>query len=223
MEATEHTGFQAETLRGDVRDKFMDDVVRRMPGWTQMREHEQRAVISTVNSVACLVIRRVAEVIADRGFTHMQVSTGEFTVKDGIKMKVSASFNVENVNKLAEHGGGEAILVFADTSAFFGQRAEASFDKDEPELPIEGQPGHDPETGELLDGHRGEASDDAEDLPETSDLPEPPADDEDADEGDPDADDVPEDEVAAAEERAAREAEAAPSRRRRRTPADAHA
>ena len=210
MEATEDTVFQAETLRGDIRDKFMDEVVRTMPGWTQMREHQQRAVISTVNSISCLVIRRAAEIIAHRGFTHLQVSTGEFTVKDGIKMKVGASYNVENITKLAEHGGGEAILIFAETGAFFGQRAEAAFDKDEPELPIEGQPGHDPVTGELLDGHQGEADqadDGTETLPESGDLPEPPADDEGEDEagqGEEPASITPEPEP-----------EARPSRRRR--------
>lgn len=204
MEATEDKGFQAETLRGDVRDKFMDDVVRRMPGWTQMREHEQRAIISTVNSISCHVIRQVAEVIAHRGFVHMQVSTGEFTVKDGIKMKVGASYNVENVTKLAEHGGGEAILIFADLGDFFGQRAEAPFDKDEPELPIDGdQPAHDPETGEVLD--QGDGSNEGGNaLPEGEPLPEPP---EGEEEGDDDQDDSGETEEAAA----------APSRRRGRS------
>ena len=176
MEATEDAVFQAETLRGDVRDKFMDDVVRRMPGWVQMREHEQKAIISTVNSISCHVIRQVAEVIAHRGFVHMQVSTGEFTVKDGIKMKVGASYNVENVTKLAEHGGGEAILIFADLGDFFGQRADAPFDKDEPELPIdEEQPAHDRETGEILDQGKDDGGDKGDNpLPDGEPLPEPP-------------------------------------------------
>lgn len=208
MEATEDAVFQAETLRGDVRDKFMDDVVRRMPGWVQMREHEQKAIITTVNSISCHVIRQVAEVIAHRGFVHMQVSTGEFTVKDGIKMKVGASYNVENVTKLAEHGGGEAILIFADLGDFFGQRAEAAFDKDEPELPIdEGQPAHDPETGEVLGQDAGDEG--GNPLPDRGDLPEPPEDEEGDDEQDEDGE--------------AEEAPAAPPRRRTRSrqPVDA--
>lgn len=212
MEATGDTGFQAETLRGDVRDKFMDDVVRRMPGWTQMREHEQKGIIATVNSIACLVVREVAEAVAHRGFTHMQVSTGEFTVKDGIKMKVSASYNVENITKLAEHGGGEAILVFSDVGDFFGQRADAAFDKDEPELPIDGETPHDPDTGEVLDGDT--AAGDGEALPASGDLPEPPeeeADDEGEGGGEEPAAITPEPEP-----------EARPSRRRR-APAAAEA
>ena len=209
MEATADTGFQAETLRGDVRDKFMDDVVRRMPGWTQMREHEQKGIISTVNSIACFVLREVAEAVAHRGFTHMQVSTGEFTVKDGIKMKVSASYNVENITKLAEHGGGEAILVFSDVGDFFGQRGDAAFDRDEPELPIDGATAHDPETGEVL-GDDVDA-DGEEDLPRSGDLPEPPTDEADGDQGDEPAAITPEPEPEAR------------SPRRRRAPASAEA
>lgn len=210
MEATGDTGFQAETLRGDVRDKFMDDVVRRMPGWTQMREHEQRGIIATVNSIACFVIREVAEAVAHRGFTHMQVSTGEFTVKDGIKMKVSASSSLDNITKLAEHGGGEAILVFSEVGAFFGQRADAAFDKDEPELPIDGETPHDPTTGEVL-GDEAAAGNGEEALPSSGDLPEPPDDEADGHQGDEPAAISPEPEPEAR------------SPRRRRAPAAAEA
>lgn len=209
MEATEDTGFQAETLRGDVRDKFMDDVVRRMPGWTQMREHEQKGIISTVNSIACFVVRKVAEAVVHRGFTHMLVTTGEWKVKDGIKLQVGASGSVEDITKLAEHGGGSAILVFADVRDFFGQRADAAFDRDEPELPIDGEPAHDPETGEVLGD---EANDEGEEaLPSSDDLPEPPADDADSDEGEEPAAITPEPEPEAR------------SSRRRRAPASVEA
>ncbi|KAB7782430.1 hypothetical protein [Methylorubrum populi] len=206
MEATEDTEFQVETLRGDVRDKILDNIVRRLPCWTQLGEREQKSIIDQATAISSFVIREVVNVVVHRGFTHMLVTTGEWKVKDGIKLQVGASGSVEDITKLAEHGGGSAILVFADARDFFGQRADAAFDKDEPELPIDGeQPAHDPDTGEILDQGEGEEGDEGGNpLPEGEPLPEPP---EGEEEGEVDQDDGGE----------AEEAEAAPSRRRGRS------
>jgi hypothetical protein len=178
MEATVEGIFQEKTLRGDVQDKILDEVARRMPCWTKMSEHEQQTIINASARIASEVVREAVKIVAHRDFPHMIVGLGKWTVKEGIKLEVTGSDSVEEITKLATNGGKQAILVFASVSAFMGSRAEPQADKDQPDLPMDGQPGHDPETGELLDGHRGEASDDAEALPETGDLPEPPADDE---------------------------------------------
>lgn len=175
MEATEDAVFQAETLRGDVQNKIMDDVVRRMPGWVKMSEREQRDVINSTARIASDMVREAVKIVAHRDFPHMIVSLGKWTVKEGIKLEVSGSDSVEEITKLASNGGKQAILVFASVSGFMGSRGEPQADKDEPELPIDGeQPAHDPDTGEILS--EGEEGDNP--LPETGDLPEPPADEE---------------------------------------------
>lgn len=200
MEATEDTVFQAETLRGDVQNKIMDDVVRPMPGWVKMSEREQRDVINSTARIASELVRDAVKLVAHRDFPHMVVSLGKWTVKEGIKLEVSGSDSVEEITKLASNGGKQAILVFASVSGFMGSRGEPQADKDEPELPIDGeQPAHDPETGEILDEGEG-----GNPLPEGEPLPEPP---EGEEEGDVDQDDGGE----------AEEAEAAPSRRRGRS------
>lgn len=176
MEATEDTVFQAETLRGDVQDKILDDIARKMPCWVKMSEREQREVINTAGRIASDMVREAVKLVAHRDFPHMIVSLGKWTVKEGIKLEVSGSDSVEEITKLASNGGKQAILVFASVSGFMGSRGEPQADKDEPELPIDGeQPAHDPDTGEIL----GEGDNEGDNpLPEAGDLPEPPADEE---------------------------------------------
>ncbi|GJE26253.1 hypothetical protein [Methylobacterium organophilum] len=170
MEATEGTEFQAETLRGDVQNKILDDIVRCMPCWTKMSEREQRDVINNAARISSELVREAVKLVAHRDFPHMIVSLGKWTVKEGIKLEVSGSDSVEEITKLASNGGKQAILVFASVQGFMGSRGEPQADKDQPDLPIDGAPAHDPETGEIL----GDAGDNL--LPETGDLPEPPED-----------------------------------------------
>lgn len=206
MEATEDTVFQAETLRGDVQNRIMDDVVRPMPGWVKMSEREQREVINSTARIASDLVREAVKLVAHRDFPHMIVSLGKWTVKEGIKLEVSGSDSVEEITKLASNGGKQAILVFASVSGFMGSRGEPQADKDEPELPIDGeQPAHDPDTGEILDQGESEERDGGDNpLPEGEPLPEPP---EGEEEGEDDQDDGGE----------AEEAASAPSRRRSRS------
>lgn len=200
MEATEDAVFQAETLRGDVQNKIMDDVVRRMPGWVKMSEREQRDVINSTARIASDLVREAVKLVAHRDFPHMIVSLGKWTVKEGIKLEVSGSDSVEEITKLASNGGKQAILVFASVSGFMGSRGEPQADKDEPELPIDGeQPAHDPDTGEILDqGESEEGDEGGNPLPEGEPLPEPPEGDE---EGDDDQDDGEAEEAASATSR----------------------
>lgn len=137
MEATNTVEMQAETLSGDIRDQFLDVLRGLDEPWTKLSEHQQKRAISNIEKLSRDVVRGFVDIVAQTGFEYMLVTTGEWTVKDGIKLKVNASGSVEDITKLAEHGGGSAILVFADAAEYFGARAEAKADKDQPDLPID--------------------------------------------------------------------------------------
>lgn len=151
-----------------------------MPCWTKLSEQEQKRFIGRADTIAYDTVREAAQIIAHQGFAHLIVSTSKWTVKDGIKLEVGASSSVDDITKLAEHGAGSAVLVLAEPSIFFGQRADAIADKDQPELPIADEDGviAEGEAGETLED---EAGDDAEAVEQgdqveadRSPLPEPP-------------------------------------------------
>lgn len=174
MEATSDTVSQAEatvalaaeTLRGDIRDKILDDIARDMPCWTKLSEREQKKFIARADDLAYQVVREATKLVAHQGFAHLTVSTGKWSVKDGIKLEVNASSSVDDITKLASHGSGSAVLVLAEASVFYGQRADALADKDQPEMDLSGDGSGADEEGEAEGVEASEA--------DHSPLPEPP-------------------------------------------------
>jgi hypothetical protein len=177
-QADETVTLGIETLRGDIRDRILDNIARQMPCWTKLSEQEQKKFIGRADTIAYDTVREAAQIIAHQGFAHLIVSTGKWTVKDGIKLEVGASSSVDDITKLAEHGAGSAVLVLAEPSVFFGQRADALADKDQPELPItdgDGLIAEDEDQGSEAEDEHVEAAEEGDEVEaDRSPLPEPP-------------------------------------------------
>lgn len=105
--------------------------------WSMLAEDEQRDIIYAITSTSTDMVRRAAHAIAHRGFPHVEVTIGKTTLDKGIEMKVCASNTLDNVMKIADHGKIGAVLVLAEVSDFFGERAAAEPDPQEPGLPLE--------------------------------------------------------------------------------------
>jgi hypothetical protein len=127
---------EAETLSGDIRDALLTHVRSIKVPWTMLSEDEQQNAIDAIQETAKHAVRVVASIIATQGLPHIVVSVGKWTVKDGVKVEVEASSLVENITKLAEHGTGAAVLVLSEPDMYIGERAPATADKDQPDLPI---------------------------------------------------------------------------------------
>lgn len=127
---------EAETLSGDIRDALLTHVRSIKVPWTMLSEDEQQDTIDAISNTALHAVRKISATIAQRGFPHLVVGVGKWTVKDGIKLEVQAASLVDNIHKLAEHGNAAAILVLADPAEYIGERAPVKADKDQPDLPI---------------------------------------------------------------------------------------
>ncbi len=124
----------SETLSGDIRDALLTHVRSIKVPWTMLAEDEQQDAINAIAQTAETAVRAAARIIAQRGFQHVIVTTGKWTVKEGVKLECDASATLENINSLAQHGSGAAVLVLVDPQEFFGERAPAKPDKDQPDL-----------------------------------------------------------------------------------------
>ena len=118
-----------ETLTGDIRDALLTHVRSIRVPWAMLAEDEQRETIAAISRTAEHSVRTAASLIAQRGFAHVDVRVGKWTVKDVIKLEVLASGTVDNITNLAEHGAGGAVLVLVEASEFFGERAPAKPNK----------------------------------------------------------------------------------------------
>lgn len=185
MEATNSVELQAETLSGDVRDQFLDAVRLSELGWTKLGEHDQKRFIQKTDKLAQDMVRRVVDVIAHAGFAHVVIAIQDVGLGDALKIKATSAFAVDSVTKLASHGRGKpAVLVLADPSAFFGERAPAQADKDQPDLPMHDADGVIQEETKLElnelrtegqeDEGEGEEAPAGNDLPDSEELPDTP-------------------------------------------------
>ncbi len=125
---------EAETLAGDIRDALLTHVRSIKVPWAMLAEDEQQNAITAISRTAEHAIRQIAALMARRGFPNIVVDVGKWTVKDGIKLEVGASSTVDNINHLAEHGTGSAVLVLVEAADFMNARAPALPDKDQPDL-----------------------------------------------------------------------------------------
>lgn len=128
--------FKAETLTGDIRDVLLTHVRAMDRGWQGLSEDEQRDKVYAMTEAAGSLVRKAIATIAHRGFPHITVTVGKFTVDKGVKIEVGAVQTVDNIEKLAVHGKGTAVMVLCEASTFFGEQEPAAIDKDEPGLPL---------------------------------------------------------------------------------------
>lgn len=124
----------AETLTGDIRDALLTHVRSIRVPWAMLSEEEQAEAIAAISKTAEHAVRTIANMMAQRGFPHLTVNVGKWTVKDGVKLEATASGTVNNIMALAEHGNSSAVLVLVEAAEFFGERVPSRPDKDQPDM-----------------------------------------------------------------------------------------
>lgn len=127
----------AETLSGDLRDVMLTHIRSMQTPWSKLSEQAQADKIYAVSNACETIVKRTVAILAERRFESVHCSVTKFTVKDLIKAEISAVSSSFNIEKMAEAVGEPALLVFADASAYLGEKAPAKPDKDQPDLPID--------------------------------------------------------------------------------------
>lgn len=126
-----------ETLTGDVRDVLLTHIRTMQDPWSKMSEEAQQDKIDAIELCAEDIVRRAVAIISRRGFEVIHVNIADFTVKGGeVKGKFGALVSEQNVVSLSDHQGKSALIVLTDYSDFFGEKAPAVADADQPDLPI---------------------------------------------------------------------------------------
>lgn len=127
----------SETLSGDLRDVMLTHIRSMETPWSKLSERLQEDKIYAIQNACEHIVRQAVQTIAASGHDVIAVEVSKFTVKDTIKMEVVANVTTPNIEQLADNRGRNALLIFVSASDYLGERASASADKDEPELPID--------------------------------------------------------------------------------------
>ena len=129
--------IQVETLSGDIRDVLLGHVRDIKIPWAMLSEEEQRDKIEALSSCSFDLVRRALAIISASKFPVINVAIGAYKVDKGLEIKVTATPSVPNITCLASHGQGSGVLVLAEASDYFGERAPARADKNQKELPLD--------------------------------------------------------------------------------------
>ncbi len=138
MEATEQLDLQVETLTGDIRDSLLTHVRDMTVGWQIMNERDQRQKINALERAAETLVERVVNLVSGPDSPEISCEIGKVEIDKGLVIKTAAMSTVENITALAKHGKASAVLLLVDPKVFFGERAAAKTDADEPKMDLGG-------------------------------------------------------------------------------------
>jgi hypothetical protein len=160
----DQTWAKISTLKGDVRDAILDWYKRKEKAWGGQSGFDQKATIYEIEAFADRIIRKVALLVATRGFDSVPITVSKFTtdVEKGIQATFMMARTDENLISMNECLGASVQLVPLPLSEFMGERAPAKPDVipgdlrlPDPEAVVAdarttpATPPHDPETGEI--------------------------------------------------------------------------
>lgn len=137
MQASGDLEFDPSTLTGDVRDVLLTHIRSIKVPWSMLSEEEQIDKIMAITECGKDVVRRVCHTIIKGGFPSVDVLIGPIKIDKDIEVKIHASPIALNVELLAAHVKQNAVLILAESADYFGERAPAKPDKDQPDLPFE--------------------------------------------------------------------------------------
>lgn len=129
--------LDAATLSGDIRDVLLSHMRAMNVPWAMLSEDEQRDKIEAVTRCAETLVRRTVLTLATADFPAIAVSLGAIKFDKGIEVKFACAPTIENITRLALHGHGTAVLVLAEAADYFGERAAARPQKNQPDLPLD--------------------------------------------------------------------------------------
>ena len=133
----EDVEFEGKTLSGDVRDILLGHIRSMSKPWAMMSEQEQTDKIHAITETGKHVVRGVVSVVSRNKFPAVSVIVGAWKVDKALEIKVGAAPSVGNVTLLAEHKGEAGLLILAEASDYFGERAPAKPSKDQPSLQLD--------------------------------------------------------------------------------------
>lgn len=93
----EKIDVQAATLVGNIRDEILG-LFKSHGEWKKLKEAQQRDIAAGAEAIAKEIVRKSAEIIAGRGFKAIHGTLAQITVKDGLKMVVTARWSKLDAN-----------------------------------------------------------------------------------------------------------------------------
>lgn len=141
----------ARTLSGDLRDHFIDLFRGMKNPWYLLNEIEQTRVAEDIGDACREAIRKAVVMIAADDFPTITATLSDVKIKkDGIEGKLGLGRYDPERHLLFDAAGGEVLMILADARRYIAARGLARVDKQQPDLPLDGEATDDPGEAEML-------------------------------------------------------------------------
>lgn len=126
-----------DLVEGSARTMFLTKVaaiVKSCPYWSKMSEHEQRQMLNQVSEASTTLVKDMVAAIATDGRQVVEVMVESVTIKDGIKVTLTAPKSGANVHDLGSAAGMQAYLVPYVAAKHLDTDVKLNADPDQPNL-----------------------------------------------------------------------------------------
>lgn len=144
-----------ETMVGDMRDvclQIMKDPKLTGKAWKDMKEAEQKNVVSIITDRVTDAVVRSVQIMAANGQRQVVANLEQVVVKDGVKAVLKFGAHEPLLHSVIDAQGDAVSIVLTGAEEYLGAGEKVKIDKDQKELEVEEQkeePPHDAETGEI--------------------------------------------------------------------------
>ncbi|HZT90335.1 MAG TPA: hypothetical protein VFA12_20510 [Stellaceae bacterium] len=126
------------TLSGDMRDEVLEFVRHQPKQFKAMSEGEQRLFGNRIDDLCRTIVRRAVDIIAADSRVTIGVQLEQVAFKPkGIEAKLTfAAVDAAIRHALVDAQGQRIMIVVSDPERYFGERAPAKIEADQPGLPL---------------------------------------------------------------------------------------
>lgn len=133
------------TLMGDIRDEMLTRIKHLKTTWPLMSQGEQAEVANGLELFAKKIIRDAVGTLTEHRFPKAVVKLEEIKIAGKqIIGKITTDNIAVNRDVLGENVTSYCQIVMVDSEVFFGERAPAKIDPDQPGLDLDGDGEGDP-------------------------------------------------------------------------------
>lgn len=144
--------IKLDTLSGDVRDVLLQNVQQMKRPWSMLTEQEQYDVANSLELASKDLVRNAVRMLTEFRYPRAVVTLSKINIIGGDNSRIDGTNTAANIQQnrdvLGEHVGQHVALLAIDSTQFMEERAPVKIDKDQSELPMDGEEGDDEANGD---------------------------------------------------------------------------
>jgi hypothetical protein len=138
-ETAQISEIAVDNMLGDVSEQLIALFKDMDQGWDDTSESEQASIIRRTKYITECMIDDIVQLVAGAGMDTVICTLEQITVKNEVKITLTAPRHHNNVTTLSDLVHSSVVLVDASAAKFLGDKSPSQPEPDQRELPVEDQ------------------------------------------------------------------------------------